>query len=160
MAELRQFACPIVRRGTGFHADQTRRQSLAERHHLTAAKWLPDDDLLGPINTVNLEHVLGETQTNVALHVIRLTTIILRHFDAGEQAPSTTPEAVILSIGRGHFSSVILFTPFRSRRARLHCVECRPAPAGERMTIPIQSGRMSSYRLYGAATPGPGHSAD
>src|SRR5262249_34929954 len=26
-------------------------------------------------------------------HVIRLTTITLRHFNAGERAPSTTPEA-------------------------------------------------------------------
>jgi hypothetical protein len=27
--------------------------------------------------------------------VIRLTTITLRHFDAGERAPSTTPEAPV-----------------------------------------------------------------
>jgi hypothetical protein len=60
MAELRQFACPIVCCGTRLHADQARRQSLEERHHLTAAQLLPDDDLLGRINTVNLEHVLGE----------------------------------------------------------------------------------------------------
>src|SRR5262245_36903997 len=46
MAELRQFACPVVRRSTGFHADQARRQSLEEPHHLTAAELLPDDDLL------------------------------------------------------------------------------------------------------------------
>jgi hypothetical protein len=70
MAELRQFACPIVRRSTGLHADQARRQRLEERHHLTAAELLPDDDLLGRINTVNLEHVLGEIQTNRGdLHV-------------------------------------------------------------------------------------------
>jgi hypothetical protein len=31
----------------------------------------------------------------MAPHVIRLTTITLRHFDAGERAPSTTPEAVV-----------------------------------------------------------------
>jgi hypothetical protein len=70
MAELRQFACPIVRCGTRFHADQARRQSLEERHHLTAAQLFPDDNLLGRINTVNLEHVLGEIQTNRGdLHV-------------------------------------------------------------------------------------------
>jgi hypothetical protein len=70
MAELRQFACPIVRCGTGFHADQARRQSLEERHHLAGAELLPDDDLLGRINAVNLEHVLGEIQTNRGdLHV-------------------------------------------------------------------------------------------
>jgi hypothetical protein len=28
----------------------------------------------------------------MAPHVIRLTTITLRHFDAGERAPSTTPK--------------------------------------------------------------------
>jgi len=39
-------------------------------YHLTAAQLLPDDDLLGRINTVNLEHVLGEIQTNRSdLHV-------------------------------------------------------------------------------------------
>jgi hypothetical protein len=44
--------------------------SLEERHHRTAAELLPDDDLLGRINTVNLEHVLGEIQTNRGdLHV-------------------------------------------------------------------------------------------
>jgi hypothetical protein len=32
----------------------------------------------------------------MAPHVIRLTTITLRHFDAGERAPSTTPQAVIV----------------------------------------------------------------
>src|SRR5262245_14551957 len=70
MAKLRQFACPVVRRSTGFHADQARRQSLEEPHHLTAAELLPDDDLLRRINAVNLEHVLGEIQTNRGdLHV-------------------------------------------------------------------------------------------
>jgi hypothetical protein len=55
---------------TRFHADQARRQSLEEPHHLTAAQLLPDDDILGRINTVNLEHVLGEIQTNRGdLHV-------------------------------------------------------------------------------------------
>jgi len=51
---------------------------------------LSDDDLLGRINAVNLEYVLGDIQTDRANlhvdgspHVIRLTTIILWHFDAG-----------------------------------------------------------------------------
>jgi hypothetical protein len=75
------------------------RLSVPEPHHLTAAQLLPDDDILGRINTVNLEHVLGEIQTNrgdlrvEGPHVIRLTTITLRHFHAGERAPSTTPKA-------------------------------------------------------------------
>jgi hypothetical protein len=41
-----------------------------ELHHLTAAKLLPDDDLLNPVNAVNLEHVLGDSQTDRGnLHV-------------------------------------------------------------------------------------------
>ena len=90
MAQLRQLTRPIVRRGTGLHADDARRQSLEERHNLAAAKLLSDDDLLGPVNAVNLEHVLGDIQTNRGnLHVdgspdvIRLRRTTLWHFDAG-----------------------------------------------------------------------------
>lgn len=43
MAELRQLTRPMVRRGTGFHADEARRQSFEERHYLAAAKLLSDD---------------------------------------------------------------------------------------------------------------------
>ena len=32
--------------------------------HLAAPKRLPDDDLLGPINAVNLQHVLRKIKTN------------------------------------------------------------------------------------------------
>jgi hypothetical protein len=32
--------------------------------------------------------------------VIRLTTITLRHFDAGERAPSTTPKAAMSSCSK------------------------------------------------------------
>ena len=49
MTELHQLTRPIVRRGTGFHADQAWRQRLEERHHLAAAELSPDDDLLGRI---------------------------------------------------------------------------------------------------------------
>jgi hypothetical protein len=43
---------------------------LQELHHLTAAKSLPDDDLLGRIDTVDLKHVLGDIQTDCGnLHV-------------------------------------------------------------------------------------------
>src|SRR3954465_14567705 len=69
----------MVRRGTGLHADDARRQSFEERHNLAAAKLLSDDDLLGPVNAVNLEHVLGDIQTDRgnlhvdgSPHVIRL----------------------------------------------------------------------------------------
>src|SRR6478736_5198437 len=90
VAQLRQLTRPIVRRGTGLHADDARRQSFEERHNLAAAKLLSDDDLLGPVNAVNLEHVLGDIQTDRGnLHVdgspdvIRLRRTTLWHFDAG-----------------------------------------------------------------------------
>src|SRR5258707_5253388 len=90
MAQLRQLARPMVRRGTGLHADPAWRQSLEERHNLAAAKLLSDDDLLGRVNAVNLKHVLGDIQTdrgNLHVdgfpHVIRLRRTTLWHFDAG-----------------------------------------------------------------------------
>ena len=59
-----------MRRGTGFHADQARRQRFEERQHLAAPELLPDDDLLGRVDPVNLEHVLGDIQTDRGnLHV-------------------------------------------------------------------------------------------
>jgi hypothetical protein len=42
----------------------TRRQPLDKRHYLAPPKLLPDNNLLGRINAVNLEHVLGEIKTN------------------------------------------------------------------------------------------------
>jgi hypothetical protein len=58
-----------MRRGTSLHADQTGRQRRKKLQHLTAAKLLPDDDLLGRINPVDLKH-LGDIQTNCGnLHV-------------------------------------------------------------------------------------------
>src|SRR6478736_5485924 len=100
VAQLRQLTRPIVRRGTGLHADDARRQSFEERHNLAAAKLLSDDDLLGPVNAVNLEHVLGDIQTDRgnlhvdgSLDVIRLRRTTLWHFDAGERAPSTTSKS-------------------------------------------------------------------
>src|SRR5450756_1108412 len=70
MAELRQLTRPIVRRGAGFHADKATRQHFEERHHLAAAELLSDDDLLGRVDAVNLEHVLGDIQTDRGnLHV-------------------------------------------------------------------------------------------
>jgi hypothetical protein len=58
---------PRLARG---HADEARRQSFEERHHLAAAKLLSDDDVLGRVDAVNLEYVLGEIQTDRSnLHV-------------------------------------------------------------------------------------------
>ena len=60
----------IMGRGAGLHADKARRQRFEERYHLAAPKLLPDDDLLGRVYAVNLEHVLGEIQTDRGnLHV-------------------------------------------------------------------------------------------
>ena len=57
-------------RGAGLHADEARRQRLEELQHLAAPKLLPNDDLLGRVNPMNLEHVLGDIQTDRGdLHV-------------------------------------------------------------------------------------------
>src|SRR5665647_2520910 len=76
----------MVRRGTALHADEARRQSFEERYHLAATKLLSDDNLLGRINAVNLEHVLGDIQTDHgnlhvdgSPHVIRLRRTTLWH---------------------------------------------------------------------------------
>jgi hypothetical protein len=46
-------------RGAGFHADKARSQGLEELYQLAAAELLSDDDLLGRVDAVNLEYVLG-----------------------------------------------------------------------------------------------------
>jgi hypothetical protein len=62
---------------------------VEDLHHLTAAKLLPDDDLLGRIDAVDLKHVLGDIQTDCGnLHVDGslmwlVATITLRRFVAG-----------------------------------------------------------------------------
>src|SRR5450759_2269532 len=90
VAELRQFTRPIMCRGAGFHADKTRRQSLEELYQLAAAKLLSDGDLLSRVDAVNLEHVLGDIQTDRGYlhvdgssHVIRLQRTTLWHLGAG-----------------------------------------------------------------------------
>ena len=70
MTQLGEFTCPIVRGRAGLHADKARCQIFEKRYHLTAPKLLPDDDLLGRVNAMNLEHVLGDIQTDGGdLHV-------------------------------------------------------------------------------------------
>src|ERR1700674_331039 len=66
-------------RGAGLHADEARWQRFEERQHLAAPELLPNDDLLVGVDPVDLEHVLGDIQTdrgNLHLdgspHVIRL----------------------------------------------------------------------------------------
>jgi hypothetical protein len=70
MTELRQLTCPVMRGGTGLHANEARRQSREKLHYLTAAKLFPNDDLLSRIDPVDLEHVLGDIQPDSGnLHV-------------------------------------------------------------------------------------------
>src|SRR4029077_10527798 len=63
VTKLPQLACPIVRRSTGFHTHEALRRRYEKSYHLTAAKLLPDDDLLGRVDAVNLKNVLGDIQT-------------------------------------------------------------------------------------------------
>jgi hypothetical protein len=49
-----------MRRGTGFHADQARRQCLEKRNHLAAPELLPRNHLLLGVDPVNLKYVLGD----------------------------------------------------------------------------------------------------
>src|SRR5271167_3383540 len=60
MPELRKFTRPMVRCRAGLHADKARRQSLEELYYLAATELLSHDDLLGRINAMNLEYVLGD----------------------------------------------------------------------------------------------------
>jgi hypothetical protein len=53
-----------VGRRAGFHAHKARWQRLEERQHLAAPKLLPNDYLLGRVDAVNLEHILGDIQTD------------------------------------------------------------------------------------------------
>jgi hypothetical protein len=80
----------MVRCRTGLHADQARRQALEKWHHLAAPQLLANDDLLGRVDPVNLEHVLGDIQTDRgnlhvdgSPHVIRFRRTTLWHFDGG-----------------------------------------------------------------------------
>jgi hypothetical protein len=55
---------PLMGRRAGFHANQARRQRPEELQHLAAPQLLANDDLLCRVNAVDLEHVLGDIQTN------------------------------------------------------------------------------------------------
>jgi hypothetical protein len=59
-----------VRTGTSLHPNEAGRQRRKKLKHLTAAKLLPDDDLLSRIDAVDLKHILGDIQTDCGnLHV-------------------------------------------------------------------------------------------
>jgi hypothetical protein len=90
MSERSQLARPIVRRRTGFHADQARRQRLKEHEYFAAPQLATDDDLAARVHAVHLEPVLSDIQTHGGnLHVGRLLslwrsqTTTLWHTDAG-----------------------------------------------------------------------------
>jgi methionine aminopeptidase len=55
-----QFARPMVRRGAGFHTDQTWRQLLEERQHIATLQLAANDSLAASVNAVNLENRLGD----------------------------------------------------------------------------------------------------
>jgi hypothetical protein len=96
VTQLRQLTRPIMRRGTGLHADQAGRQRRKKLQHLTAAKLLPDDDLLGCVDAVDLEHVLSDVQTDCGNFASGRLPDVIRSNDhltairRRERAPSTT----------------------------------------------------------------------
>src|SRR5258706_4424975 len=64
VAELRQLARPVMRRSTGLHADQARRQNSKILYHLAAPELPPSTHLLLDVDPVHLKHVLGEIKTD------------------------------------------------------------------------------------------------
>ena len=60
MAQLAQFAPPVMARGARFHADQTGLKSVEERLHLTATKGLADNYLAQLINAMDLKNVFRQ----------------------------------------------------------------------------------------------------
>jgi hypothetical protein len=60
----------MMRRATGFHADQAGRNLAEELEHLFAAQLSVDDDLAIAINAMDLEDILGEINADATnLHV-------------------------------------------------------------------------------------------
>ena len=70
VAELPELARPLVRRGARLHANQARRQLAEKLEHLAASELLLEHRLLGSIDAMHLEDVLGEINSDRAnLHV-------------------------------------------------------------------------------------------
>src|SRR5207344_206402 len=70
VAKFREFTRPIMSRGAGFHADKASRQRLEELQHLAAPQLLTNDDLFSRVDAMDLQHVLGDIQTDRGnLHV-------------------------------------------------------------------------------------------
>ena len=62
MTKSRQLACPMVSRGTGFHADKCRFRGGEEINNLVPAKLALQTHLLRHINAMSLKYVLGQVQ--------------------------------------------------------------------------------------------------
>jgi hypothetical protein len=60
---------PIVRRGTGLHADEARHQRFKELNQLAAAELLPDNDPFGRVDAVNLEYVRWRGGHSIFLNI-------------------------------------------------------------------------------------------
>ena len=66
MTQRAQLARPIMRRRTGFHAHQHRRQLAEKRDHVAPAQTAADQYRAGIVNAVNLKNLLGEIKSNRA----------------------------------------------------------------------------------------------
>jgi hypothetical protein len=114
----------MVSRGIGLQADEARRQVLKKPHDLAAPRLLAHNDLLVAIYAVNLEHVLGDIQTDCGnLHldgslvrfVATITSLAIRCW---ERAPSTTSLSTRVHRSEMSFPRTDFATPIIARRAR------------------------------------------
>jgi hypothetical protein len=64
MAKRLELARPMVRRGAGFDADQTRWQLLKERQNIPTLYLTADDHLALRIDAVDLENRLRNVETD------------------------------------------------------------------------------------------------
>ena len=64
VAEPDQLARPVVARSASLHSDQARREGLEKLQHLGATQLLSGGDLASSIDAVDLEHRLGEINTD------------------------------------------------------------------------------------------------
>jgi hypothetical protein len=131
---------------TGFHTDQAWRHRFEKSYHLTAAKLLPDDDLLGRVDAVNLKNVLGDIQTDRGnLHVDRSPDVIgsndhLTAIRRRERAPSTTSKPasctaanlqdchlIHMTCSRAAFTNQARKSPMNSLRRCQHHQPAKPS---------------------------------